>query len=155
MSRGIPPKTRKSLATGVYPKAAVDFGKIYSEFVSNLGPNTGSATSFLGVSRRESADGKKSIRELIMESYERHANRVLKLICSEVKKKYQLNQITIIHALGSFRPGEPVVFVGISSPRREQSFKALREAVERYKKEPALFKQEIYSDGTSKWIGRD
>ena len=145
-------RKKAKLVTGVYPKSIVDFGKIYSEFIANFGPNTGSATTFLGVSRRESADGKKSIRALVMESYERHANRILKQICGEVKKKYGLNEIIIIHALGSFKPGEAVVFVGVSSPRREQSFKALRKAVERYKKEPALFKQEIYTNRTRAWI---
>ncbi len=146
-------KRTRGRPTGVYPKRLIDFGSIYSEFIANLGPDTGSATSFLGVARKESADGRKSIRVLVMESYERHANKVLSQICNEVKRKYRLNHITIIHALGSFKPGEPVVFVGVSSPRREQSFKALREAVERYKKEPALFKQEVYADGTSAWIG--
>lgn len=136
----------------MYPKKQVNFSKLYSEFIARLGSKTGSATSFLGVARKESSDGKKLVRAIIMESYERHANKVLRQICKEVKKEYSLNDITIVHALGSFKPGEPVVFVAVSSPRRDQSFKALREAVERYKKEPALFKQEIYLDGTSAWI---
>ena len=87
-----------------------------------------------------------------MESYEKHANQILNKICKEVKKKYGLTDILIVHALGKFKPGDPVVLVLIASPRRVESFQALREAVERYKKEPALFKQEIYADGTSAWI---
>ncbi|MGI0079134.1 MAG: molybdenum cofactor biosynthesis protein MoaE [Nitrososphaerales archaeon] len=146
------PQIENALSTGVYPKKQVDFSKLYSQFIAGLDSGTGSATTFLGVARRESADGKKSIRALVMESYEKHANKVLKEICLEVKKKYGLGGIVIVHALGSFKPGEPVVFVGVSSPRRDRSFKALREAVERYKKEPALFKQEVYLDGTSAWI---
>ena len=147
-------KTRRSsiLKTGVYPKKQVDFEKIYSSFVSDLGKNSGSAMSFLGVSRSESADGSRNVRALVMEAYAEHANKVLRKICDETKRKYGLNRIEIIHALGSFKPGEPVVIVILSSPRRVASFEALREAVERYKKEPALFKQEIYPDGTTNWI---
>lgn len=141
-----------AIENGVYPKGSLDFGEAYSKFVRRLAPNTGSVTSFLGVSRLESYDGKKKIRYLVMESYEEHANKVLNKICRELKKKYDLNDILIVHALGKFKPGEPVVMVVISSPRRVQSFKALEEAVERYKKEPALFKQEIYIDGSSAWI---
>lgn len=140
------------LTTGVYDKNLLDFGKVYSQFIDRLKPNTGSATSFLGVARLESADGKKKIKNLVMESYEKHANRLLNKICAEVKKKYSLTDILIVHALGKFKPGDPVVLVLVASPRRVQSFRALEEAVERYKKEPALFKQEIYSDGTSAWI---
>lgn len=130
----------------------VDFGKVASNFISSLDKNTGSAVSFLGASRLESADGKREIKYLVMESYENHANKKLKEICEDTKKKYHLNQVIIVHALGKFKPGEPVVLVAISSARRKESLKALHEAVERYKKEPALFKQEIYLDGTTKWI---
>lgn len=138
--------------TGVYPKEIVDFGQIYSRFIQDLGKNTGSVTSFLGTARLESADGKKKIRSLLMESYERHANKTLNRICSETKKRHRLNGILIVHALGTFDPGEPVVIVLVSAPRRAQAFLGLKEAVERYKKEPALFKQEVYLDGTSSWI---
>jgi molybdopterin synthase catalytic subunit len=130
----------------------LDFGKAYSDFIGNLSKNTGSVVSFLGVARLESADGKKKTRNLIMESYEKHANARLTKICEEVKGKYGLTDILIVHALGKFKPGEPVVMVLVASPRRTDSFSALKEAVERYKKEPALFKQEVYSNGSSAWI---
>ncbi|MDG6907622.1 MAG: molybdenum cofactor biosynthesis protein MoaE [Nitrososphaerota archaeon] len=146
------PSKKVSTQSGVYPKGSIDFGRAYSEFIARLPPNTGSVTSFLGVSRLESYDGKKKIKYLVMESYEEHANKVLGKICKELKKKYNLTDILIVHALGKFKPGEPVVMVVLSSPRRVQSFKALEEAVERYKNEPALFKQEIYVDGSSAWI---
>jgi molybdopterin synthase catalytic subunit len=138
--------------TGVYPKGKIDFTRIYERFVSNFKPNTGSGMSFLGVARSESADGKKRTKYLIMESYKEHADKALDKIASEVKKKYHLNDIIIVHALGKFVPGEPVVLVAVSSPRRDASFAGLREAVERYKKEPALFKKEVYTNGTSAWI---
>jgi molybdopterin synthase catalytic subunit len=140
------------LESGVYSKGSLDFGAIYSKFVDRLPGNTGSAASFLGVARLESASGKKKIKNLVMEAYEKHANQILLKICKELKKKYSLTDILIVHALGKFGPGDPVVMVLVASPRRVQSFQALNEAVERYKKEPALFKQEIYSDGSSAWI---
>jgi molybdopterin synthase catalytic subunit len=142
----------KRIVTGVYPKNKIDFAKVYKQFISNFGPDAGSGTSFVGVARTESADGKKKTKYLVMESYEEHANKILKKIAKEVRKKYQLSDIIIVHALGKFTPGEPVVLVAVSSARREASFKALREAVERYKKEPALFKKEIYTNGSSAWI---
>jgi molybdopterin synthase catalytic subunit len=144
-------RTKRTLSTGVYPRSMVDFGIVYSNFLSKLSVNTGSVLSFLGVARRESADSRKQTEALVMESYKTHADKVLLKICHETKRKFNLNDIIIVHALGRFKPGEPIVLVAISSPRRDAGFKALREAVERYKKEPALFKQEIYSDGTSSW----
>jgi molybdopterin synthase catalytic subunit len=136
----------------VYPKSKLDFGKIYTSFIRNLESNTGSVTSFLGVARLESADGKKRIKYLVIESYEKHANQILNKIADETKKKYRLTAILIVHGLGRFSPGQPVVMVLVASPRRVEAFSALREAVERYKKEPALFKKEIYAGGASSWI---
>jgi molybdopterin synthase catalytic subunit len=118
----------------------------------SLKKNTGSVLSFLGVARLESADGERRISSLVIESYEKHANEVLNQICKEVKEKYDLTGIVIVHALGEFSAGEPVVMVVVASPRRKQGFAALKDAVERYKKEPALFKKEVYPDGTSSWI---
>lgn len=141
-----------ALETGVYPRSKVDFGAIYSHFVFTLKKNTGCVTSFLGVAREESADSQKKTKALVMESYEAHANKALRKICDETKAKFGLNDVKIIHALGRFRAGEPIVIVLVSSPRRDRAFAALREAVERYKKEPALFKQEIYIDGSASWV---
>ena len=137
---------------GVYPKSKVNFTRLYSNFVSNLSDNTGCTVSFLGVARKESAGKAKNVRALVMEAYDKHANKILQKICQEVKIKYHLNGVMIVHAVGRFKPGEPVVMVLVSSPRRDIAFRGLREAVERYKKEPALFKKEVYLDGTSAWI---
>jgi molybdopterin synthase catalytic subunit len=144
-------RRKTKITSGVFPKSKLDFGKIYDGFIRNLETNTGSVTSFLGVARLESADGKKKINSLVIESYEKHANQVVNQIAEETKKKYGLTDILIIHGLGRFYPGQPVVMVVVASPRRAHAFSALRDAVERYKKEPALFKKEIYARGAS-WI---
>ena len=138
--------------SGVYRKGSINFGNVYSRFIQELPKNTGCVTSFLGVARLESADGKKRTKYLVMESYEKHANQRLCKISLDLKRKYGLTNVLIVHALGKFRSGEPVVMVLVAAPRRVESFKALKEAVERYKKEPALFKQEIYQVGSSAWI---
>ena len=70
------------------------------------------------MARLESASGKKKIRYLVMEAYEKHANKILSKICNELKKKYNLTNILIVHALGKFGPGDPVVMVLVASPRR-------------------------------------
>jgi len=143
---------KNTITSGVYAKARINFPLIYGEFVRNLGKNTGSVLSFLGVARLESADGSMEIKSLLIESYEKHANSVLQNICKEVQEKYSLTDILIVHGRGKFSAGEPVVMVLVASPRRKLGFEALRDAVERYKKEPALFKKEIYKDGSSAWI---
>ena len=60
--------------------------------------------------------------------------------------------VRIYHLMGEFMVGEPLVFVVVGGRTRRNVFSALQEAVERYKREPALFKKEVYVDGSHEWI---
>jgi molybdopterin synthase catalytic subunit len=138
--------------TGVYPKEKFKLREVAEEvFSRKFGKDVGAVATFLGVARSTGREG-KLVTKLGMESYEPHANRVLQEICKEVKEKHELSFVTIIHLLGEFEVGEPVVFVAVGGERRRRVFEGLLEAVERYKREPALFKKEVYSDGSHSWI---
>jgi molybdopterin synthase catalytic subunit len=45
-----------------------------------------------------------------------------------------------------------VVVAAAAGTGRDETFAGLRKAVERYKREPALFKKEVYVDGTEAWL---
>jgi molybdopterin synthase catalytic subunit len=137
---------------GVYDKNALnvlDLIKGFLELSSN-GEN-GAVLFFVGIARRT---GKKEInvKYIEMESYVEHANNAISKICEEVKRKYSLNEVYIWHFIGKFELGEPLVIVAVSAPHREEALNGLKEAIERYKREPALFKKEIYEDMSSLWI---
>ncbi len=139
--------------SGVYEKGDLDLVKELSEIVSSdFSGKVGAFLVFMGVVR---GDGKESkqVAKLEMESYEEHANNKIKEICTEVKKKYGVELVSIQHLLGQFNVGEPVVLVIVAGARREKVFLAMEESVRRYKSEPALFKKEIYLDGKHDWIG--
>jgi molybdopterin synthase catalytic subunit len=138
--------------TGVYPKTAMNLADVlHTLFSLGFDKNIGAVTTFLGVARAAGKEN-KVVTKLEMQSYEKHANRVLEQICDEVRSKHKLNFVKILHLLGEFDVGEPVVLVVVGSARRKEAFQGLSEAVERYKKEPALFKKEVYADGSHAWI---
>lgn len=60
--------------------------------------------------------------------------------------------MSIYHLIGEFQIGEPIVLVAVGGPRRENVFSAMKESVKRYKTEPALFKKEVYIDGSHEWV---
>ena len=139
--------------SGVYKKEDLDLVRELSEIVtSDFSGKVGAFLVFIGVVR---GDGKESkqVAKLEMESYEEHANNKIRKICTEVKKKYGVELVSIQHLLGQFNVGEPVVLVIVAGARREKVFLAMEESVRRYKSEPALFKKEIYLDGKHDWIG--
>lgn len=112
---------------------------------------TGALTIFIGIVKSQSRD-RKEVKELFLEAYEELADEIIAKICGELAAKYGLNRVNIVHAVGFLKPGDPIVFVAVHGRGREEAFKALQEAVKRYKTEPPLFKKEVYANGTSKWI---
>ncbi|MBM3898046.1 MAG: hypothetical protein FJ358_05940 [Thaumarchaeota archaeon] len=138
--------------SGVYRKRQIDLlSELHAALKAKLSGELGAIMIFLGVAREEGRSGKK-VHKLVMESYEEHANKAIARICSEVKRKSKVSFVLIYHLLEEFRPGEPVVLVIVGGARRKDVFSAMEEAVRRYKTEPALFKKEVYVNGTHKWI---
>lgn len=138
--------------SGVYPQGSLDFTSLYNELlVEDLPKDTGVILTFLGVTRDVGKEEKAVVR-LEMQSYEEHASGEIRRICDEVKEKYSMNLVKIYHLIGEFKVGEPIIFAAVAGKSRDKALSALKEAVERYKTEPALWKREFYSDGRFEWL---
>lgn len=137
---------------GVYEKNEINFGEIFGEILSkNFNGELGAVAIFLGKVKSVGKDG-KIVSYLEIESYKQHADTTLQKICDEVKVRYGLSFAGVWHLIGRFEVGEPLVLVVASGRSRSQVFRALGELVERYKREPAIFKKEVYVDGSYTWI---
>ncbi len=139
------------IEAGVYSKESIDFNSIYRELLVGLPRDVGAVATFMGIVKNIGKED-KDVVQLEMQSYEEHANRVIRQICTETEEKYGLVFVRIYHLMGEFGVGESVVFVAAAGRTRDSVFRGLREAVERYKSEPALFKKELYADGSHDWI---
>ncbi|MEM0336754.1 MAG: molybdenum cofactor biosynthesis protein MoaE [Candidatus Caldarchaeum sp.] len=138
--------------SGVYGKGELDFMRLFQGVVARVSDGScGAAAFFMGIVKRRGR-GEVGVEKLFMESYEEHANKALKRICDEVMAEYRLKFVGIWHLVGMLEVGEPVVLVAAAGENRDEVFRGLRTAVERYKREPALFKKEVYIDGTEKWL---
>ena len=67
-------------------------------------------------------------------------------------KKHGLLGLRIVHITGYLAIGDPIVYVVISSIHRKEAFGALEDIIHAYKNESPVWKKEIYSDGSEKWI---
>lgn len=141
------------IKSGVYSKNSVDLFKLVNEIQEDIKDSeVGAIVTFLGVSKEKSIILDKKVKNVVIEAYKDEADKIIEKICSELKSKYSLNYISIIHLEGEFLPTEPIVAVIVAAESRGQAFKAIMEAIERYKKEPPIFKKENYTDGSSQWI---
>jgi molybdopterin synthase catalytic subunit len=138
--------------SGIYNKERLNIPALINElFEAEQPENVGAVVTFLGITKRSGLDGKK-VDIIEMESYEESANRTIQKICREIAIKYGVTSVRIYHLIGKFKVGEPLVLVIVTAQSRSQAIPALDEAIHRYKTEPALWKKEVYTDGTSQWI---
>ena len=101
---------------------------------------TGAITLFIGTVRNQTRNRK--VTQLELQAYDEQANEVLQEICRDLRKKEGVTDVQIHHLLGTFKPGEELVYVLVAGTHRDKVFPTLQEAVERYKKEAPIFKKE-------------
>ena len=61
-------------------------------------------------------------------------------------------KIYIAHAKGRLHVGAISVLIAVSSPHRDEAFKACRFLIEGIKHNSPIWKQEHYADGDSEWV---
>ena len=116
-------------------------------------PKAGAIGVFIGVVRGETTHG-EAVKKLQLEAYEEKADEVLNNICEELRKRAGVIDVQIHHFVGEFNVSEELVYVVVAGAHRTDVFPALREAVERYKKEAPIWKKEYLKSGKSHWVSK-
>lgn len=110
----------------------------------------GAVCTFLGTAR-DYHEGKKVLK-LEYEGYEKMALLEMEKIALIMLKKWELEQIAIIHRLGVVPIQEVSVIVGISSVHREEAFLACKYGIDQIKVNVPIWKKEYY-EGGEHWVG--
>jgi molybdopterin synthase catalytic subunit len=114
-------------------------------------PDCGAISTFVGTTRVDEAGG-ASVEYLEYEAYRPMADRKLEEIGAEIRMRWDVREVSIVHRIGRVDPGEASVVIVIASPRRGAAFEASRYAIERIKKVVPIWKREVWSDGYV-WVG--
>jgi molybdopterin synthase catalytic subunit len=61
--------------------------------------------------------------------------------------KFGLEEVTIIHRVGSLSPGDNIVLIAVSSGHRKEAFAGAEYLIDELKKVVPLWKKEIFEDG--------
>jgi molybdopterin synthase catalytic subunit len=108
-------------------------------------PEAGGIDMFLGTTRNHSK-GKKVIR-LEYEAYSPMALRMMSEIESEIRKRWNIQKISIVHRIGAVPVMEASVAIAVSAAHRKEAFEACRYAIDELKKRVPIWKKEIFEDG--------
>ncbi len=110
----------------------------------------GAAVLFLGVVRDHN-DG-RSVSGMEYEAYVEMAERVLADISSEAAHVLGTDRVAVEHRIGTLAVGEVSVAIAVSSPHRDEAYRASRHVIEEIKKRLPVWKQEHYLDGERTWL---
>lgn len=114
---------------------------------SVLHPSCGAVLVFLGTAR--DSFGERAVTHLSYEAYEEVAVAELEAIGRECAEKWPGCRTAIVHRLGTVPLMEPTVVIATATPHRPACYAASRYALEALKARVAIWKKEIYEDGSA------
>src|SRR5438067_1046434 len=112
----------------------------------------GAVIVFRGVARRYSRG--RDVVHLEYEAYPEMAEKVMAQIADDMKARWPVSGVAIVHRTGVLAIGQASVVIAVSAPHRGAAFEATQYAIDRLKEIVPIWKKEIWSDG-SQWVGWD
>jgi molybdopterin synthase catalytic subunit len=111
--------------------------------------DSGAVITFEGVARNNTK-GRRTLY-LEYECYPQMALRTMGQIGREVRERWPINRIGIIHRLGRIEITETSVVILVTSAHRRIAFEACQYAIDRLKKIVPIWKKEYFEDGAV-WV---
>lgn len=109
----------------------------------------GAVVTFAGVVRNHSM-GRRTIR-LEYHAYPEMAEKKMREIGAEIKERWKIDHVAILHRIGRLELGEISVLITVAAAHRKEAFEACEYAIERLKAIVPIWKKEIWEDGGESW----
>jgi MoaE-MoaD fusion protein len=94
------------------------------------GPDSGAIVTFTGTVRDNARD--KGVTALDYEAYPPAAEKMLERIGGEIRERWGIERVAIVHRYGLLQVGEASVVIAVASPHRDEAFLACRHAISRW-----------------------
>ncbi len=111
--------------------------------------SSGCVVTYVGLIRNHSHG--RSVLSVEYKNAKGTAEDELQGIASEIRQKWQVNNVAICHRIGKLRVGDINLVVAITSAHRREGFAACQYAIDQFKQKLPTRKKETYEDG-SIWI---
>ena len=108
-------------------------------------PGDGAVVVFDGIVRNNSKG--RATLYLDYEAYEPMALRKMREIAAEMRARFAVDRIALVHRLGRLQIGETSVLIVVSAGHRGAAFDACRFAIETLKRTVPIWKKEYFADG--------
>ena len=111
--------------------------------------SSGCVVTYIGVIREYSRS--KPVLSVEYKDTNGAAESRLQEIASEIRQKWQPNNLAIFHRIGKLKVGDINLVVAIACAHRQEGFAACQYAIDRFKQIMPAQKKETYQDG-SIWV---
>ena len=117
---------------------------------SVMDEDAGGIVLFVGTIRNQTKG--KEVKGLEYEVYRPMAERQIARLEEEIRKRWPVKSIRLIHREGKLKVGEVSVVVAVSAVHREEAFEAARYAIDRIKESFPIWKREKFKGGRYAWV---
>ena len=94
----------------------------------------------------------KTVTGLSYEVYREMAERRMGEIEADVRKRWPVVKMTMVHRYGNLKVGEVSVAVAVSCEHRAEAFEACRYAIDTIKGTLPIWKREKFEGGSQSWV---
>lgn len=110
-------------------------------------PSDGAVVVFEGVARNHSRG--RGVLRLEYEAYEAMASKKMSQLSAELRRRFGVTRVVLVHRLGRIEIGETSILIGVSSPHRQAAFDACRFAIDAFKRTVPIWKKEFFEDSSA------
>ena len=111
--------------------------------------DVGGIGSFIGVVRDDPAH---PLRSLTLEHYPGMTEAAMTSIALEATQRWSLLGCTLLHRVGTLRPGDTIVLVLAAAQHRAAALEAVAFLIDWLKTRAPFWKHEAFHDGTERWV---
>lgn len=115
-------------------------------------PRTGGIDVFIGTVRSHSHG--KRVRRLEYSAYIPMAEKLMGGIEQDLRTKWVLDGVAIVHRVGVLQVGDVAVVTAVSAAHRDAAFEACRYAIDRVKSVVPIWKREYFEEGFAWVVGQ-
>ena len=110
---------------------------------------SGAVALFYGVVRNENLG--RNVLWLEYDAYPEMAIKKMREVADEVRAKFPVTGVGVLHRIGRLEIGETSLLVAVSSGHRKEAFEACHYAVDRIKQIVPVWKKEVFGGG-EEWV---
>ena len=109
----------------------------------------GAIALFYGIVRNENLG--RTVLYLEYDAYPEMAIKKMREVADEVRAKFPVTGVGVLHRVGRLEIGETSLLVAVSSGHRKEAFDACHYAVDRIKQIVPVWKKEVF-EGGEEWV---